>query len=385
MIINSNGIEPFTIETYLGYWTAQLKEKFGADFVIKAQSFISNLATTSSFINLGLEQQIEYLAKQLNPYTSEGIFQDALYALVGLVRRFATYTVVQRTIQGVAGTECAIGSIRIQNKSTKDIFVLNSAVTIGSDGLAVGSFTAVELGAIDLPNDSFVEIIDAPTGINSVYYATGNVIEIGDDYEDDSEFRMRWLSNQSLASSATKDGMRKALENFVKNPKDLNIIQNRTNSTVNGLPPHTMQVVIYSAESNKTIAQAIFDHLLDGVLTYGTTTVEVEDSSGTKEDISFTRATVVPIYFKVTVKIKSGYTKAQLNIPQVIVDNFDLSLGEKVIANNYIEYINDIDGVDYIEDIKVSENGTTWVAVDVLEYNEIASVDKNNITVVEAL
>ena len=82
---------------------------------------------------------------------------------------------------------------------------------------------------------------------------------------------------------------------------------------------------------------------------------------------------------------KNGYTKAQLNIPQVIVDNFDLSLGEKVIANNYIEYINDIDGVDYIEDIKVSENGTTWVAVDVLEYNEIASVDKNNITVVEAL
>ena len=384
MIINSNGIEPFTIETYLGYWTAQLKEKFGADFVIKAQSFISNLATTSSFINLGLEQQIEYLAKQLNPYTAEGIFQDALYALVGLVRRFATYTVVQRTIQGVAGTECAIGSIRIQNKSTKDIFVLNSAVTIGSDGLAVGSFTAVELGAIDLSNDSFVEIIDAPTGINSVYYATGNVIELGDDYEDDSEFRMRWLSNQSLANSATKDGMRKALENFVENPKDLNVVQNRTNSTVNGLPPHTMQVVIYSAESNKTIAQAIFDHLLDGVLTYGTTTVEVEDSSGTKEDISFTRATVVPIYFKVTVKIKNGYAMEQLNIPQVIVDNFDLSLGEKVIANNYIEYINDIEGVDYIEDIKVSENGTTWVAVDVLEYNEIASVDKNNITVVGA-
>ena len=384
MIINSNGIEPFTIETYLGYWTAQLKEKFGSDFVIKAQSFISNLATTSSFINLGLEQQIEYLAKQLNPYTAEGIFQDALYALIGLVRRFATYTVVQRTIQGVAGTECAVGSIRIQNKSTKDIFVLNSAVTIGSDGLAVGSFTAVELGAIDLSNDSFVEIIDAPSGINSVYYATGNVIELGDDYEDDSEFRMRWLSNQSLANSATKDGMRKALENFVENPKDLNVVQNRTNSTVNGLPPHTMQVVIYSAESNETIAQAIFDHLLDGVLTYGTTTVEVEDSSGTKEDISFTRATVVPIYFKVTVKIKNGYTMAQINIPQVIVDNFDLSLGEKVIANNYIEYINDIDGVDYIEDIKVSENGTTWVAVDVLEYNEIASVDKNNITVIGA-
>lgn len=384
MIINSNGIEPFTIETYLGYWTAQLKEKFGADFVIKAQSFISNLATTSSFINLGLEQQIEYLAKQFNPYTAEGIFQDALYALIGLVRRFATYTVVQRTIQGVAGTECAVGSVRIQNKSTKDIFVLNSAVTIGSDGLAVGSFTAVELGAIDLSNDSFLEIIDAPAGVNSVYYATGNFIELGDDYEDDSEFRMRWISNQSLANSATKDGMRKALENFVENPKDLNIVQNRTNSTVNGLPPHTIQVVIYSAESNKTIAQTIFDHLLDGVLTYGTTTVEIEDSSGTKEDISFTRATVVPIYFKVTVKIKSGYIKGQLNIPQVIVDNFDLSLGEKVIANNYIEYINDIDGVDYIDDIKVSENGTTWVAVDTLEYNEIASVDKNNITVVEA-
>ena len=58
-------------------------------------------------------------------------------------------------------------------------------------------------------------------------------------------------------------------------------------------------------------------------------------------------------------------------------------MGDKVIANNFIEYINSVEGVDYIADIKVSEDNETWVSVDELEYNEIASVQASHITVVK--
>ena len=163
----------------------------------------------------------------------------------------------------------------------------------------------------------------------------------------------------------------------------MNIVQNRTNATVNGIPPHSMQVVIFSAESNETIAQTIFNHLLDGVLLYGETTVEIEDSAGTKEPISFTRAKNVPIYFKVQVKVQTNYLLPQLDIRNAIVEHFDLQMGDKVIANNFIEYINSVEGVDYIADIKVSEDNETWVSVDELEYNEIASVQASHVTVIK--
>ena len=306
-----------------------------------------------------------------------------MYSLICLERSYADFTVVQRTVSGTAGLRCEKGSIRFKNKATDDIFELNSDCLIDTDGTCKASFTAIELGGIDLPSEALLEIIDAPEGVTGVYYVEGDTINIGDDYEDDEEFRIRWQQNQSIANSATSGGVEKYLLDLVTSEKNLNIVQNRTNSTVNGIPPHSMQVVIFSAESDETIAQTIFNHLLDGVLLYGETTVEIEDSAGTKEPISFTRAKNVPIYFKVQVKVQTNYLLPQLDIRNAIVKHFDLQMGDKVIANNFIEYINNVEGVDYIADIKVSEDNETWVSVDELEYNEIPSVQASHITVIK--
>lgn len=385
MEINSTGVTQSNSSDYLAYWTSKLREKYGNDFVIKPEGVVDNLATASSVTNMMLEDVLMYALKQLNPYTAEGEWQDYLYSLIGLERRYADFTIVQRTVSGTAGLTCEKGSIRFKNKATDDIFELNSTCKIGTDGTCKASFTAIELGGIDLPSEALLEIIDAPEGVTGVYYVEGDTINIGDDYEDDEEFRIRWQQNQSIANSSTSGGVEKYLLDLVTNEKNLNIIQNRTNSTVNGVPPHSMQIVIYSAESDETIAQKIFDHLLDGVLLYGETSIDITDSAGTTETISFTRAKTVPIYFKVQVKLKDNYQLPQLAIRKAIVENFDLQMGDKVIANNFIEFIKDIEGVDYIADIKVSENGTTWVSVDSLDYNEIASIQSSHITVIEAV
>ena len=383
MEINSTGVTQSNLTDYLAYWTSKLREKYGNDYVIKPEGVVDNLATASSVTNMMLEDVLMYALKQLNPYTAEGEWQDYLYSLIGLERRYADFTVVQRTVSGTAGLRCEKGSIRFKNKATDDIFELNSDCLIDTDGTCKASFTAIELGGIDLPSEALLEIIDAPEGVTGVYYVEGDTINIGDDYEDDEEFRIRWQQNQSIANSATSGGVEKYLLDLVTSEKNLNIVQNRTNSTVNGIPPHSMQVVIFSAESDETIAQTIFNHLLDGVLLYGETTVEIEDSAGTKEPISFTRAKNVPIYFKVQVKVQTNYLLPQLDIRNAIVEHFDLQMGDKVIANNFIEYINNVEGVDYIADIKVSEDNETWVSVDELEYNEIASVQASHITVVK--
>lgn len=386
MIINSSGISKSELTDYLGFWTTKLREIYGNEFVIKKEGVVDNIATAGSLTCMALEDVMLYLAKQMNPYTAEGEFQDALYALVGLTRNYANFTVVTRTIEGTVGTVCDVGSVRFKNSTTDDIFELNTAVTIGSDGKAVGSFTAIELGAIELESEALLNIVDAPEGIVGVYYSEGNVTNVGDDYEDDSEFRLRWIATNSVKGGNTEGGMYSALLPLCDNNKNNIVIrQNRATQVYTDFGLHTMNIVVKSAESDTTIANTIFDNLMDGVGLYGDIDVTVKDISDEDVVISFDRADDVSVYFKVEVVLKDDFILAQVNnsIKKAIVDNFDYAMGVKVVANDFYEYVNKIDGIDYAI-IKVSLDGLTWQDLLSMDYNEYATVEAADITVVEA-
>ena len=386
MIINSTGITKSDLTDYLAFWTTKMREMYGNDFVIRKEGLVDNIATAGSLTCMALEDVMLYLAKQMNPYTAEGEFQDALYALVGLTRNYASFTTVTRTIEGTVGTFCDVGSVRFKNSATDDIFELNTAVTIGSDGKAVGSFTAIELGAIELEPEALLNIVDAPEGIVGVYYSEGNVTTVGDDYEDDSEFRMRWLATNSVKGGNTEGGMYAVLLPLANNStKNLVIRQNRATQKYEDFGLHTMNIVIKSAESNETIAQNIFDNLMDGVGLYGSIDVTVKDISDEDVIISFDRAEDVPIYFAVEIVLKDGYQLAQVrdSIKQAIVDNFDYAMGEKIIANDFYQYINSIEGIDYVTRLEVSLNGIAWGQTADVEFNEYGTVDVDDITVAE--
>ena len=93
MEINSTGVTQSNLTDYLAYWTSKLREKYGNDYVIKPEGVVDNLATASSVTNMMLEDVLMYALKQLNPYTAEGEWQDYLYSLIGLERRYADFTV----------------------------------------------------------------------------------------------------------------------------------------------------------------------------------------------------------------------------------------------------------------------------------------------------
>lgn len=388
MIVNSTGIEKSNLTDYLGFWTTKLREVYGDNFVIRKEGVIDNIATAGSLTCMALEDVMLYFAKQMNPYTADGEFQDALYSLIGLTRNYASYTVVTRTIEGTAGTVCSAGSIRFKNSATEDIFELNTAVTLGENGKATGSFTAIDLGAIDLDSSALLTIIDAPEGVSGVYYSAGNITNIGDDYEDDNEFRTRWLATNSVKGGNTEGGMYAALLPLANNSKsNLVIRQNRTNSTVDSIPAHSMQIVIKSGESDTTIANTIFENLMDGVGLYGAIDVTVKDLSNEDVTISFSRASGVNIYFNVEVVLKDGYLIAQVReqIKSAIVNNFNYAMGERIVANDFYQYINAIDGVDYVTtlEIKTGASGATYAQTVVMDFDEYGTVQSGDITVSE--
>ena len=387
MIINSTGIFKSELTDYLGFWTTKLREIYNSDFVIRKEGLVDNLATAGSLTCMALEDVMLYLAKQMNPYTAEGEFQDALYALVGLTRRYASFTTVTRTIEGTVGTVCDVGSVRFKNSATDDIFELNTAVTIGETGKAVGSFTAIELGAIELETEALLSIIDAPEGIVGVYYSEGNVTNVGDDYEDDSEFRLRWIATNSVnATSKTEGGIRRALLDLVDSPDDLKIRHNRGVAIYDDMPLHSMNIILKSGYSDEAIAQKILDHLTDGLWLVGIDdenldkVVTLQDSEGTDVDITFTRAEGKGIKFNVAVKVKSGYTLETNKIKSAIVDNFKYVLGEKIVANDFYQYLNVLDSVDYVDTLEVTAD-TLFGNVALLDFYQYGTINSEDITV----
>lgn len=385
MQYNSKGLTPDTLEDFLKNWTVQMRPSFGNDFQITKEGVVGNICTASSLIAMDYEEELLFRDKNMNPYTAEDEYQDQLYKLIGLERTYADYTVVQRTVEGTPNTTAPKGSILFRNKSTQDQFKLNDDCQIGENGKGIGSFTAEELGAIDLPSEALCEIITAPTNVIGVYYTVGNQIEIGREYESNAEYRERWLQTQSLANSDTESGIKKYLLPYAidKSGKNVNVRQNRGTQKYDDMPTHSMNIVINSAYDDETIAEAIFKHLKDGINLVGDIEIELKDSEGQEETIAFSRAILVPVQFKVEVALKDNVylTQVKANIKQAIQDNFNPKMDDDIVANKYVQYVDKVEGIDYVKSIKVSKNGTTWL--DVVEITDVQKAQIGEIDVTE--
>ena len=389
MQIDSTGFIKATLDNYLEYMTSVIQSEgtFGSDFTIKKEGVVDNILATVSNAFISLEDKIAFALKQINPYTAEGIYQDELYALIGLTRNYATNTVVTRTIEGTVGLNIGVNELVFET-SQGDQFYLNTAVTIGATGKVVGSFTAYEVGSVACDEESFLKVVETPIGVLGVYFEQGNETTIGDDYEDDTEFRQRWLETKSIKGGNTEGGMYSALLPLCNNSnKNISIRQNRSTQKYLDFPLHTMQIIVKSSESNETIANTIFNSLTDGVGLYGNIDVTVKDLSDEDVTISFSRAIPVNVYFNVEVVLKDNYILAQVknNIKKAIVDNFNYAMGERIIANDFYEYMNKVEGVDYVTTLEIStgESNVPYAPTIVMDYDEYGTVSSEDITITD--
>lgn len=376
MEINSRGIVPSTLKEYLTKWTQKLKSAYGQDFFIKPEGKIDNLAAGSSAVAMDFESILLYIAKNMNPYTAEDTFQDNLYALINLHRTQATHTIVQRTVSGTPNTIVLAGSLIFENQANKDQFKLNANCTLNENGIGTGSFRAEEAGAINLSNDAICNILTAPISVTGVYYSAGNVIQVGKDYESNADFREEWLQEQSLASANTEGGIKRALLPYCGNKSNnIKVRMNRGIEVYDDVSLHSANIVVNSAYDDQTIANIIGDKILDGLGLEGDIHETYVDSEGNEEDIYFSRAEEIDVSWYVEIVLKDGYNYSTAlgdKVKQAILDNISMEMGETIVANKAIYFIDQIEEIDYISSIKVSDDeGDTKV-----DYIEISSIQK---------
>lgn len=376
MEINSKGITPSTLKEYLTKWTQKLKEAYGQDFFIKPEGKIDNLAAGSSGVAMDFESILLYIAKNMNPYTAEDNFQDNLYAYINMHRRQATHTIVQRTIYGTPSTTILADSLLFENNATKDQFKLMSDCDLDENGYGVGAFRAEESGAIDLPNDAICNILSAPTSVLSISYTSGNLIQIGLEYQSNAEFREEWLQEQSSPNANTEGGIKRALLPYCGGKaNNINVRMNRGILKYEDVSLHSANIVVNSVYDDQTIANVIGDKILDGLGLEGDIHKIYVDSEGNEEDIYFSRAEDVGVKWYVQIALKEGYSFSTGLVDRVksaILDNTNTEMGENIVANKAIYYIDKIEEIDYIISIKVSDDDGLTMA----DYIDISDVQR---------
>ena len=149
MKIDQNGITTETIKSYLQEMQTVLKQKYGNEFTIKPEGIIDNIAVSTCWMNNTIQKQIAELARQFDPETASGKFQDALYERIGVSRLEAQKSTFVCKVQGAANLKCAAGSMTIRSKSDKNEFDNISEFVTGEDGTALVDFQCVLDGAIE--------------------------------------------------------------------------------------------------------------------------------------------------------------------------------------------------------------------------------------------
>lgn len=361
----------------------QMKSIFGEDIYIDEDSkdyqqisiFAKKIFDTNA---LGL-----LVYNNRTPNTAIGIGLDNLCALVGITRKPATYSTVQLTITGNAGTTITNG------KATDGTYTWNlpSSVTIPDNGTIVVEATCDVSGSITAAANT-INTIATPTfgwlSVTNTYVASAGV-----DVETDAELRGRYANATYQPSKTVLDGLLENIE-ALEGVTRSKIYENDTNEVdSNGLPAHSITAVVEGGE-DKDIATAIYFKKTPGCYTNGTTSIALNTLSGNEATIRFYRPTNVNVRVKISIKQLSGYNSAYADEIKEAVYNYlaNLDIAETVyrsiIWSVSVQTMVSINSPAFsVLGVQLASGEQQFADQDIpMEFNQVASIDKQNIQVV---
>jgi hypothetical protein len=255
-----------------------------------------------------LEEALAALFAGIDPDTATGDALLRLCALTGTYREPATASRVVVTCDLDAGTYAA-GSLACYPAGRPEDRFTNAEEVVTAGGSEDVIFDAETVGPIVANADTLVPVASA--GFNSI--TTHPDATPGSEIETEAALRLRRAAEVASPGSASVNGIAADLTRSITSIETVQIIANATDATVDSIPPHSVEAIVYgpaspTAADNDEVATSLFSSIAAGIGTYGNTTRTVYDDEGIAHSISFTRPSDVPITVSITlVRSASGY------------------------------------------------------------------------------
>ncbi len=347
--ISPTGFNRKRLDLLLSELDSEIKAIFGNNFNVSPESPDGQINGVISESNANLWEIAEEAYNAFNPSAAFGIGLSNLVQLNGITRLAATSSKASLTLTGTVGTIIPLGS-QVSTSDTNDIFTTDVEITLDGGGSGVVSASAINTGPI-IALAGTITVIDTPvTG----WLTVTNIADasLGTNEETDVDLRARRERSVSISAQAIIDAIFAEVAN-ITGVTAVTVLENDTNIVdANGLPPHSFQVIVVGGTDND-IGNAIFLKKPAGILSFGTTTVQILDSQSISHDISFSRPTEINIFVEVDLTTDSDYpSNGDDLIKQAIVDYANgilvpgrgFPLGEDVVFSRLYTPINSVKG-----------------------------------------
>lgn len=209
-----------------------------------------------------------------------------------------------------------------------------------------GSFTAVNEGLQTCEIGELDTIAVGVSGWNSVYnYVTGDP---GEDLESDESLRVRRAAAARVRKSLATDPAIEAALLDVRGVSSALVKSNRGFATdSDGIPGKSFNSLVIGG-TDADIARCIYENQPAGIQSWGNTTVNVTDSHGIEQQISFSRPTAVYLWVKVTYSLYDEEAfPGQDAVKTALVEwaEKEYTLGKDIISTRINQGLYDVPGI----------------------------------------
>jgi uncharacterized phage protein gp47/JayE len=296
-------------------------------------------------------------------------------------------------MQGVDnGDGVSLTITSVDNETSYSVSVatigVGASLAINETGSPV-DVTALVAGE-KLVNAGQIDTIVTPVvGLNSVAHILDGIE--GREIETDAELRLG-LTRVRLGK-ATADAIRSRIFEEVDGVTSVIVIENSTEFTVSGRPPHSIEVIVEGG-SDQDIGDKLWEVKPAGIQTFGGETVTVLDGSGNSQTVYFSRPTLKYAWIEVV------YTKydeetfpadGEAAIAAAVLEYGDtFTIGLDMLWQRFLTPVMETNGVKSAQiklDVTATAGGPPSYVTDTdvaIAEDELAVFDAARITVSEA-
>ena len=291
--VNGSPVIPAELDILAGV-QADINAAFGGGVNPSLQTPQGQLAQSETAIIGDKNNQIAYIANQINPSMSSGIWQDAIGYIYFLQRIQSAGTVVNADCVGAVGVVIPAGSIAQDTTGYK--YASTSTAVIPPSGTISVQFQNQTVGAIACAIGALSTIYTAVAGWNTINNTAAG--SLGNLVESRAEFELRRQNSVAGNAVNTVQSLYGAVLS-VPNVLEAFVVDNPTNGTVNygstnyPLVAHSV-VVSVAGGAESAIAQAIWDKKPPGTNYNGNTSATVYDTNYPSPYPSYTVTWLTP-------------------------------------------------------------------------------------------
>lgn len=369
--------------------SAKARQRIASTLRLDEKTFLGNCVAIFAEEADAVWEGLEALAGALDPDNATGPLLTALCKLTGVVREPEQKGTALLDVEFSATRTITAGGLSVSQLGDATNLWINAEEIVGTAGGTVEDviFQSVAAGSQAYAGAGTLTVIaSGGTGVASVTNPADATS--GTDTETEDELRIRRERSLAVAGKATTAAIQAEIltgadgESGVPGVQDCRVIENDTDGTVDGVPAHSLHVLIWDDDppeaSNTAIAQAIYDAKAGGVLTYGVVSVSIPDSWGVLKSIRFSRMTGVEITLAVTV---TGTTSESVVKAALLTYGASLVQGDDIIWSKLFALAADAEGVEDVTALTI-DRGAGPVSTNVsMAVDEKALFDATRITV----